>query len=457
MSIFLKKIIQQAGIDKAIAYSSGARIIQSIAGVGIIFFISWFLTGVEQGFYFTFGSIAALQVFFELGLTSIITQFVAHEAAHLKLNENNVFEGDAFHKSRLASLFRFCCKWYIVISIIVLFFLLITGLIFFELFYDNNGEFVAWKGPWILLSVATALQLLQSPFCSFLMGLGKVKEMNKILFFQQTLILGVTWLGFVLGLKLYVIGFGILCSVIIWGIYILYSGMFNILKGISKIKITETVPYFKEIFPYQWKIALSWLSGYFIFQLFNPVLFAVEGAIVAGKMGMTIQALNVIQVLSMSWQNTKVPLYSSLISLKEFKKLDDTFKKTLCQMTPICLLLLLLLFGFIAVLKYMEIELNGDLICNRFLDFEPTLFLAIAFFANIFVFSWATYLRCHKKEPFLVQSIVMGVLSCCSTIVLGRLYGVYGVTIGFMFLTVGLSFPWSIYIFVTKKGEWHGD
>jgi O-antigen/teichoic acid export membrane protein len=104
----------------------------------------------------------------------------------------------------------------------------------------------------------------------------------------------------------------------------------------------------------------------------------------------------------------------------------------------------------------MKIELNGDLICNRFLDFEPMFFLAIAFFANIFVSSWATYLRCHKKEPFLAQSIVMGVLSCFSTVILGRLYGVYGVTIGFMILTVGLSVPWSIYIFVTKKRAWHG-
>ena len=455
--IALKKIVEKIGIDKAIAYSSGARIIQSIAGVGIIFFISWFLTGVEQGFYFTFGSIAALQVFFELGLTSIITQFVAHEAAHLKLNENNIFEGDAFHKSRLASLFRFCCKWYIVISIIVLFFLLITGLVFFERFYDNNGEFVSWKGPWILLSVATALQLLQSPFSSFLMGLGKVKEMNKILFFQQAFILGATWIGFVFGLKLYVIGFGILCSVVIWTAYILCSGMFNILKNINKIKIIETVPYFKEIFPYQWKIALSWLSGYFIFQLFNPVLFAVEGAVVAGKMGMTIQALNAIQVLSMSWQNTKVPLYSSLISLKEYKKLDDTFKKTLCQMTPICLSLLLLLFGFIAVLKYTEIKLNGDLICNRFLDFKPMFFLATAFFANIFVFSWATYLRCHKKEPFLVQSIVMGVLCCCSTILFGKMFGVDGVTIGYAVLSMFVSLPWSFCIFKNRKREWHGN
>lgn len=452
----LKQIASKIGVDKAIAYSSGARVVQSFCGLCIIFFISRFLSGEEQGFYFTFGSIAALQVFFELGLTSIITQFVAHEAAHLKFANNN-YDGEYLYKSRLASLLKFCFRWYTVVSLAAFLFLLVVGFIFFSSFYNNKDAVVEWKGPWILLSFATALQLFQSPFNSILMGLGKVKEMNKILFYQQSLILLATCIGFIYGLKLYIIGLGVICSVTLWFIYVVYSGLFSLLKRISKTKINESVSYFKEIFPFQWRIALSWLSGYFIFQLFNPVLFAVEGAVIAGKMGMTLQALSVIQTIAMGWQNTKVPLYSSLISLKEYAKLDKVFKATVFQMIPISLLLTCLLFGFIEMLKRMGIELNGELISNRFLDFQPMLFLALAFFANIFVFSWATYLRCHKKEPFLIQSIVMGVLCSCSTILLGKIYGAYGVTIGYMFLTVGLSLPWSIYIFKTKRRGWHGN
>lgn len=66
-------------MDKSIAYSSGALIVQGFTGVASVF--TSFLTGVEQGFYYTFGSILALQVFFELGLTGIMTQYVAHEAS----------------------------------------------------------------------------------------------------------------------------------------------------------------------------------------------------------------------------------------------------------------------------------------------------------------------------------------------------------------------------------------
>lgn len=55
----IRKIAQKMGVDKAIAYSSGARVVQAVAGVGSIFFIGTFLTDVEQGYYFTFTSILA--------------------------------------------------------------------------------------------------------------------------------------------------------------------------------------------------------------------------------------------------------------------------------------------------------------------------------------------------------------------------------------------------------------
>ncbi|MDD4760057.1 MAG: hypothetical protein PHU66_04505, partial [Bacteroidaceae bacterium] len=73
----LRTIGKKIGIDKSIAYTSTARIIQAAGGVITALFIAKYLTKVEQGFYFTFGSILAIQTFFELGMNGIITQYVA--------------------------------------------------------------------------------------------------------------------------------------------------------------------------------------------------------------------------------------------------------------------------------------------------------------------------------------------------------------------------------------------
>lgn len=450
----LKNIAQRIGMDKSIAYSSGARIIQAFTGIVSIIFISKFLTGLEQGFYYTFGSIVAIQVFFELGLTGIITQYVAHEASHLTLNNQLQFEGEEKYRSRLGSLLRFSVKWYAIISILLLIVLIIVGFIFFEQ-YDKSEGAVSWRIPWILISIGTAIKLFQSPLTSLLMGIGKVKEMCKIGFYQQIILPTSAWIGLTCGFKLYVVGISTILAALIWNIYVSRTSMQRILINLWKERITERIQYMQEIFPYQWKIALSWISGYFIFQLFNPVLFATEGAVVAGQMGMTLAILNGIQALSLSWLNTKVPLYSQLIALKDYHQLDKIFKLMLKQMTSIYFFLLCIMLIGIWGIRYLNIYLGEEPLGNRFLPYIPMILMMISLFINQFINAWATYLRCHKKEPFLIFSICGGIACSLSTFILGKYLGLIGVTTGYCSISVALL-PWGYYIYKTKKNEWHG-
>ena len=450
---FARKIAGKLGMDKAIAYSSGSRIVAGVTGVLSVFFITTFLTGVEQGFYYTFGSLLAMQVFFELGLTGIMTQFVAHEVSHLELNEEFNYVGEEKYKSRLASLIHFCLKWYTVLAVIVFFFLLIVGFVYFRRYGAEHSD-VDWQLPWVIICFATAIKLFQSPFNSIFMGLGKVKEMSKIGFWQQIIQPATVWIGFAFGLKLYVVGIGYLISVIVWQLFVHKSGLVRIVVNLWKEKVSERVSYLKEIFPFQWKIALSWVSGYFVFQLFNPVLFATEGAVVAGQMGMTLQALNAIQAFSMSWINTKVPLYSRLIALKDYVQLDTVFNKTLKQMVSICASLLVAFFGVIWILNFTQFKLGQTVLAERFLTYIPLLLMSIPVLVQQYTYSWATYLRCHKQEPFLVMSVCSGIANLLSTFILGHIFGLNGVTIGYFALAV-IFFPWGYYIFKTKKEEWH--
>lgn len=68
--------------------------------------------------------------------------------------------------------------------------------------------------------------------------------------------------------------------------------------------------------------------------------------------------------------------------------------------------------------------------------------------------NFATYLRCHKKEPFLVISVVSGIASAVSILLLGKYFGLLGITVGYSFLAA-LFFPWGYWIYKTKKVEWH--
>lgn len=448
-------ITQKLGIDKAIFFTILGRGLQISTALFTVFFIAKYLTPDEQGYYYTFGSIVAIQVFFELGLTQIITQFVAHEASHLHWNECYELIGEDKYKSRLASLLRFCVKWYLIIAALLLIVLSIAGYVFFETYESKHHE-IKWQLPWILLAIGTAFNLLLSPIIAFIEGLGKVKEVAQIRFVQQVLHPIVVWGGLSLGSKLFVSGADAVLRVIIVGFILIKSPFYRILRNIWNYQKEERVIYKKEIFPYQWRIALSWISGYFIFQLFNPVLFATEGAKVAGQMGMTMAALNGLQALSQSWINTKVPRLSGLIAQKDYQTLDNLFGRTMKQMLFVGTFFLVSFVTVIGVFQIFEIKFLGMDIGSRFLPLLPLTLMAWSVFTMLPISCWSTYLRCHKKEPLLLNSIVVGILCCLSTLIIGNLYGLMGMTISFALLRF-ISLTWIYSIFKHKKQEWHGE
>jgi len=447
-----RKFASKFGIDKAIIFTSSSSILGAFGGVVSVILVVKYLTGIEQGFYYTFGSIVAIQMFFELGLNGIITQYVAHEASNLRWENEHILYGESKYMSRLSSLLHFCVKWYLCLATILLITLIAVGIIFFNRYDTTNGA-VIWVGPWIVLTLGTSINLIFSPLMAFIQGMGKVKEIAQIQLLQQIFRLSIIWGGLILGAKLYILGMSSFIGVSL--LILIIAGKYRkLLTNIWKTVIAEKVNYRKEIFPYQWKIALSWISGYFIFQLFNPVLFATEGAIVAGQMGMTLAALNGILSLSFAWITTKVPFFSGLIAQKEYAHLDNIFNKTLNQSVLINFAALSFMTITIYLVRHFNVELSGKLLGNRFLNYIPMFFMLVPTLLNQVVGSWATYLRCHKKEPFLINSIVGGILCSLSTVILGKYFGVIGMTSGYCLITVAML-PWAYYIFKTKKIEWH--
>jgi O-antigen/teichoic acid export membrane protein len=443
-----KKILGKIGIDGAIFFTIITRIIQAGGGIISVVFIAKFLSPNEQGYYYTFASILAIQVFFELGLSGIITQYAAYEFAHLKWENGYELHGTDYYKSRLSSLLRFCVKWFAIIAVFLFFLLLIAGFVFFHKY--NKGLNVEWQKPWVILCLTTSLNFFIDPLLAFFDGIGHVKNMSKIRLIQKTVNLFLLFIFFLLGFKLYSAALASVIAIIINYLQILLTNRIIFLKVIWKSKAEWVINYYKEIFPFQWRIALSWISGYFVFQLFNPVLFARDGPVVAGQMGMTMQALNGITAITMSWITTKVPVFSNYIAKKEFNMLDKLFNKTVYLITAINGLLITLFIAIVWILKSY-----GLIFSNRFLPLVPTMILCISCFMNQFIFYWATYLRCHKREPYLIISIVTGSLTAISTFVIGRMYGVNGITGGYLFICACITIPWAYYIYRTSKRIWH--
>ena len=446
-------ITRKIGMDKAIAYTSGNGIISAFIGVFSVALYAICLTKEEQGYFYTFASVLAIQGFFELGFTGIMTQFVAHEHAHLTWDTDCIgLNGDSKYRSRLASLLHICVKWYSLVAALFLITIQVAGNLFFETYGKN--ECVDWKLPWVIISCMNAWSLFIAPLFSFMNGLGLVKDMAKMQFFRTIVNTIILWVCLLLGLKLYSMAFAAVVSAVFVVLYFVKHGFLKILAGIWKAAIQERVSYMKEIFPFQWKIALSWMSGYFIFHFMNPVIFANIGSIAAGQFGMSINVLNYIRSFAMSWITTKIPLMSKLIELKNYFDLDKLFNRTVIQEILVCFALLSGFWIVIFVLRETQFVFLGNVLSERFLDYLPLLLVSVPVILQAVTDNFATYLRCHKQEPFLIISVVNGIASALSILTLGKIWGLYGITGGYCFLTIVFS-PWGYWIFKTKKTEWH--
>ncbi|HBC9557795.1 TPA: hypothetical protein KFM62_005116 [Escherichia coli] len=437
----LKKIIKKLDIDFDIANTLLLRVWSIISGGLLILMIPYFLTSPEQGYYFTFSSIIGLQIFFELGFNFVITQMISHEMVGVKIVGDKL-EGNDRSVTRIYSLIRMLIKWYAVISLLFFIFVFSAGVHFF----NTNGTLTTsqWIYAWFFISLFSALNVFSSPFLSSLEGMGLVGKVARVRLYQSiTGYIGLAVL-FLLHFRLNAIPI-ISGSAVLFSFFYILKIKFNILfspiKKISKNKDNISISWRNEIFPFQWRIAISWISGYFIFQLFNPLVFTNQGATEAGKLGLLLTIFSTLLTLSMSWISAKIPTMSRLISSNNRADLNALFIKIFCCSLAFNVLLSL---AFVLVVKILII-MNIPLV-ERISEFRTVMMVAIINIINHIIFCMASYMRAHKEEPLLLNSVVTGLLVAVLSYLMSK-HSVFAMMSSYLCVLVVITLPWVFILF----------
>jgi hypothetical protein len=205
-----------------------------------------------------------------------------------------------------------------------------------------------------------------------------------------------------------------------------------------------------EVWPMQWKIALSWISGYFTFQLFTPVLFAFSGAAAAGQMGMSLSIASALTTVALAWIQTKAPQFGQLIARREFAELDRQFFRVMRQAAGIAAASGTAIWIGISTLHAWDSPWS-----QRFLGPAPMGLLMLACLFQVVIYGESVYLRAHKDEPLLACSIAIAVLTTLSTYVLGRACGAVGIAAGYLGVMATAGLTWATMVFVSKRRLWH--
>ena len=391
------------------------RVFSGLAGPVTLFFIATYLSPAEQGYYYTFFSLAALQLFAELGLGIVLIQFFAHEWAWLKTDDEHVIQGPEKNVSRLSELLRFSVKWYVVAAG-VLFCLLTFGGVAFLTTDDAVLPTQKWLHPWSLFCFTTSLHLILLPLLSCLEGCGKVLLVLKFRFHQVVVGTIVGWFAIVCGLGLYAPAMSSLATLLLAGLTFVrkeWSFLRQIWEWPSQ---SGSVNWWLEIMPVQWRIAVSVVSGFFVFSLVVPISFKFFGPEVAGKLGMSFAIITMIGNLSFAWLTPKAQKFGILVSQGAYRELDMLFFRLLGITFGVMVSLAIGFIVFLYVLEMIAPDLAG-----RVLSIELVSIFLCSYVVGYASVPFNQYMRAHKQEPAFLAIAICSVLIAVSVIVTARL------------------------------------
>ncbi len=446
----VNKTLEKLGVDKAILFMLLGKSFSFISQPVTIYLIAKHFTLSQQGFYYTFANILSVSIFLELSLGVVLTQFASHEFAYLSWRVDGSLAGDSEHLSRLVSLARKSLKWYGVLSLLFLALLIPIGLYFFG--SNPESTSIHYELPWICLVAFSSLNLILYPAMSIIEGCGKVAAIQQMRLYQAIFGAFFVWIVILTNGNLLAASVmaGSNCAISAVWICKNFSGFLRQIFVTNKMNHLKQISWRAEILPMQWRIAVSSICGFLVSQLFNPLLFHYQSPAEAGKMGMSMSISNVALAFSLAWIATKFPNYGSLIQKKQYKQLDNVALQSTLQAFIFSLILSVSILIAVYLIKVYFPQYG-----NRVLSVYA---IGALLFSNLTIFlitAMAGYLRAHKVEPLLGMSIITGVTTAVSAWVCAKYFTGEIMTFSVGCINVLIALPFTAYIFVKKRKEWH--
>jgi O-antigen/teichoic acid export membrane protein len=418
-----------------------------ISGPVILLLIPLFLSPEQQGYWYLFGSLSALSIFADLGFSNIILQFSAHEFAYLHFLDNGLLAGDETNLKKLGSFFRFVIKWISAICAVVFPVIYIIGIGFFV----KDNVLAVYLPPWTLYTVGSLINFFNNSILSFIEGLNKIELIQRIRFAVAIVNTAIIVVLLVSGSNIYALALGMLLSAS--SIFIAIFGSFRkVLLQLLDGSKGFIYGWGKEIVPLFVKYGLSFSSGYFIFQIYTPLMHYFHGPVYSGKVGITLALVTTIFSMSNIWMYTITPKINMLISQKLWSNLDSLFKKRLLLSLGTYLLISIVLFLFLALFGKIWIIPK---ITVRFLPILSLIILLVCYFLQLIINSWALYLRGHKQEPYVVPSLISAVWIAVTTYLAGKFMSPAWFFLGFLTSYVWCT-PVTRIIYRKYRIKWHG-
>lgn len=394
---FLKRRI---GLDRAIGASTLTQLMRFVTGpITMVLMIRHF-SPAEQGFYYSFAGVLGLQVFLEAGFAQSIIQFTSREFANLRFNSKGYLSGSPAALSRLRSLISQANRYYRSMAVVISLALAIGGYFFFS---SKPSHSVPWVLPWFVACASAGIGFLITPFWAFLEGCNRVAQVATYRMWSTFGMFLVTATGLMLDFGIYVVAWGAFFNL---AFPILYLGtrwrrlLFQVLRPPGN----ETISWRKEVWGFQWRIAGTWMSRYFLETGIAPLAFHLSGPAVAGQVGMTLQVTRLLAQVGNNWTALKIPMWGAMIASNKIKEFNDSWHAAATR--SVCIRFMGLASAWAALFLFALIMPDA---AKRFLPPSASAGFIIGLALYSFFLISSHYTRAMRQEPFLFLHLALAI------------------------------------------------
>ncbi len=148
--------------------------------------------------------------------------------------------------------------------------------------------------------------------------------------------------------------------------------------------------------------------------------------------------------------NTKAAPFGQLIALRRFPELDRRFRAALLQSASVNIL-----GALVVLLGALTLAHLGHPLAGRLLAPLPLAFMLLGSVGNNVVSAEAMYLRAHKQEKFMLNSVVGALYTVPMVYLLGRSFGAAGIASGYLAGTLVIGLGFGTFTFQKYRRLWH--
>jgi hypothetical protein len=407
-----------------IVYVALYRLFQ-VGSVGLTsIIIPFFINEIEQGIYFLFLNLLAAQLLFELGLNQAIIQVSSHVENRKTIKYRDFTVWIAFIYNRISV--KFYC------------FMSLSGSLY--LYYYTPNEYLYVIFYWLLIMIFASMSL------SLNYRYALIESENKVFLAYQGKIIPLmfsslsAWLLLFLNYGLLSIAIGLIIQSLV--AYVWLKKNYPTIMREKKISQKNNL-YIKQLKLIKNKFALSYIGGYIGFNSLVPIVYAYISPADAGRAGLSLALFSAVTLVATSFVTAKNNSFAKLISICNFQKLNNDFKKYFLLSVGSAVLLSILVFFLIDGMNEQGYNLSSRLMDNKVL-------IGIAFAAcgNTAVYAMAIYVRSHKVEPFVTSSLVTALVTIVLAL-LGVNYSADWSVYGYVTSVIVVSLPWAVKIFTS--------